>query len=292
MANIPGGADGRAHPQLGSVALQSGQVAAENVLADFAGKPRKSFHYHDKGIMAMIGRGAAIAEVGAHRHELHGVIAFSAWLGVHAMLMTGVRNRIDAFIAWGWDNFTSGHGPQVLDRSEAARIDWGDDETPAAPAAAGVSSMSLPWPVRSVIAGAAGTTTMTLAYAAERRLRKSHHGQLDYDDSLVPGQIVASVMHLPHVTDREDHELGLALRWGYGSAFGIMHGLLHRRLREPWAAAVFGGMLMSATVSLFPLLGRTPPPWRWPADVLATSLGTHVAYVTAVAVVDDAVRRV
>ena len=139
VANIPGGADGRAHPQLGSVALQSGQAAAENVLADFAGKPRESFHYHDKGIMAMIGHGAAIAEVGAHRHELHGVIAFSAWLGVHAMLMTGVRNRIDAFIAWGWDSFSSSHGPQVLDRSDAARIDWGDDETAAEPAAAGVS---------------------------------------------------------------------------------------------------------------------------------------------------------
>ena len=39
--------------------------------------------------------------------------------------MTGVRNRVDAFIAWGWDYFTSGRGPQVLDRSEAARIDWG-----------------------------------------------------------------------------------------------------------------------------------------------------------------------
>jgi len=34
-------------------------------------------------------------------------------------------------------------------------------------------------------------------------------------------------------------------------------------------------MLMSATLTLFPLLGRTPPPWRWPPDVLATSLGTH-----------------
>ena len=78
------------HPQLGSVALQSGAWAADNILADAAGKPRKSFHYHDKGIMAMIGRGAAIAEVGPHRHELHGVIAFSAWLGVHAALMTGV----------------------------------------------------------------------------------------------------------------------------------------------------------------------------------------------------------
>jgi hypothetical protein len=151
--------------------------------------------------------------------------------------------------------------------------------------------MTLPWPVRSVIAGAAGTTTMTLAYAAERRLRSRHSGPLDYDDSLVPGKIVASIMHLPHVTDREDHELGLALRWGYGSAFGIAHGLLHRRLREPWAAAAFGTMLMSATFSLFPLLGRTPPPWRWPAAMLATSLGTHLAYVTAVAVVDDAVRR-
>ena len=151
--------------------------------------------------------------------------------------------------------------------------------------------MSLAWPIRSVIAGAAGTTTMTLAYAAERRLRASRTGPLDYDDSLVPGKIVASIMHLPHVTDREDHELGLALRWGYGSAFGLMHGLLRHRLREPWAAGVFGGMLMSATVTLFPLLGRTPPAWRWPADVLATSVGTHVAYVTAVAVVDDAGRR-
>jgi hypothetical protein len=48
---------------------------------------------------------------------------------------------------------------------------------------------------------------------------------------------------------------------------------------------------MTATFSLFPLLGRTPPPWRWPADVMATCLGTHVAYVAAVATVDDRVRR-
>jgi NADH dehydrogenase len=128
MANIPS-PDGHTHPQLGSVALQSGVWAADNVLADFAGKPRKPFHYKDKGIMAMIGRGAAIAEVGPHRHELHGPIAFSAWLGVHALLMTGVRNRVDAFINWGWDYFSSDRGPQVLDREGAARIDWGEDTT-------------------------------------------------------------------------------------------------------------------------------------------------------------------
>ena len=129
IANIPS-PDGHTHPQLGSVALQSGVWAAENILADAAGKPRKSFHYHDKGIMAMIGRGAAIAEVGAHRHELHGVIAFSAWLGVHASLMTGVRNRVDAFINWGWDYFTKSRGPQVLDRADIAKIDWDEDVAP------------------------------------------------------------------------------------------------------------------------------------------------------------------
>ncbi len=148
------------------------------------------------------------------------------------------------------------------------------------------------WPLRSVLAGAAGTATMTAAYALERRLRGSrHHGPLDYDDSLVPGQIVAAVMHLPHVTDKEDQELGLLLRWSYGSAFGLLHGKLRRVVGEPWASALFGGTLITATFTLFPLLGRTPPPWRWPPDMLATSLGTHAAYVAAVAAVDDAVRR-
>jgi NADH dehydrogenase len=129
VANIPD-RHGEPLPQLGSVALQSGAWVADNVLADFAGKPRKAFHYHDKGIMAMIGRGAAVAEVGPHRHELHGHIAHTAWLGVHAQLMTGVRNRIDAFVAWGWTAASSGRGPQVLDRSEAARIDWDHEQAP------------------------------------------------------------------------------------------------------------------------------------------------------------------
>jgi hypothetical protein len=151
--------------------------------------------------------------------------------------------------------------------------------------------MALAWPLRSVLAGTAGTATMTLAYAAERRLRPHMQGPLDYDDSLVPGQIVASIMHLPHVTAREDRELGLILRWSYGSAFGLWHGALRRLIAEPWASVAFGGTLMSATLTLFPLLGRTPPPWRWPVDVLATSIGTHVAYVSAVAAVDDGIRR-
>ena len=145
----------------------------------------------------------------------------------------------------------------------------------------------MPWLVRSVLAGAAGTAVMTVVYEAERRIRHSRRG-LDYDDSIVPGQIVAGILHLHNVTPREDVELGMALRMGYGSAFGIWHGLLRMRLSEPWAGLAFGATLLGATFTAFPVLGRTPPPWRWPPDVLATALGTHAAYAATVAIVDDA----
>jgi len=126
IANIPehGGA---ALPQLVSVALQSGRWAADNILADFEGNPRKPFVYHDKGIMAMIGRGAAIAEVGKRHHEIHGQLAHMAWLGVHASLMTGTKAKIEAFVDWAWDGFSKTGCPHVLDRGDAAQIDWDDD---------------------------------------------------------------------------------------------------------------------------------------------------------------------
>jgi hypothetical protein len=142
------------------------------------------------------------------------------------------------------------------------------------------------WPARSVLAGAAGTAVLSASYKIDHRLHPLRRGPLDYDDSLVPGEIVANILHLSHVSGREEAELGLALRWSYGSAFGLWHGLLRRRLAEPWASLAFGATLMSLTLTMFPLLGRTPPPWRWPRGYLATSFATHAAYVAAVAGVD------
>jgi NADH:ubiquinone reductase (H+-translocating) len=126
FANIQG-ADGHPLPQLGSVAQQCGEWTANNILAEIAGKGRTAFRYHDKGIMAMIGRDAAVAEIGRKRHELDGPVAFAAWLGVHALLMSGVRSRIEAFIDWGWSYFSRTRPIQVLDRSNEKRIDWQED---------------------------------------------------------------------------------------------------------------------------------------------------------------------
>jgi NADH dehydrogenase len=129
--------DGEAYPQLGSVAMQAGGAVAASISARIAGSPPPGFHYHDKGIMAMIGRHAAVAELGSHHHELHGPVAFSAWLGVHAWLMSSNRARIDSFISWAWDAFSKNRMPGFIDAPDEPRIDWGDrDEAPASDSAA------------------------------------------------------------------------------------------------------------------------------------------------------------
>ncbi|HWD65302.1 MAG TPA: hypothetical protein VG405_09015 [Solirubrobacteraceae bacterium] len=143
----------------------------------------------------------------------------------------------------------------------------------------------LPWPVTSVVAGAAGTAALSLSYAIERRVRRTR--QADYDDSLVPGGIVCSILHLHQVTQRFEYEAGMGLRWTYGSGFGLLHGWLRRRIDEPAASAAFGGVLLTMTFTMFPLLGHTPPPWRWPRGYVTSELLTHAAYVGAVALVDS-----
>jgi NADH dehydrogenase len=129
VANVP--ADdkgGPALPQLGSVAQQSGRWAAENILRERRGEPTKPFAYKDKGIMAMIGRNAAVAEVGKHRHQVEGPVAFAAWLGVHAMLLSGAHSKTDAFLSWAWDYFDRDHAATVEASATPHRIAWGDDE--------------------------------------------------------------------------------------------------------------------------------------------------------------------
>jgi hypothetical protein len=44
------------------------------------------------------------------------------------MLLSGTRNKIDAFMAWGWDYFSKDRTTAMVDRPDAARIDWGDDD--------------------------------------------------------------------------------------------------------------------------------------------------------------------
>jgi NADH dehydrogenase len=132
IANIPN--KDAWYPQLGSVALQSGGAAAKTIQSLIKGTTPKPFSYLDKGTMAMIGRGAAVAQVKGI--ELHGKLAFTAWLGVHAALVTGGSNRVDAFKSWAVDYFGKERAPEPLDRSGTPRMQWEDDDTREAAAVA------------------------------------------------------------------------------------------------------------------------------------------------------------
>ena len=126
VANIPS-RDGDPLPQLGSVAQQSGRWAAENILRERRNHATKPFSYKDKGIMAMIGRNAAVAEVGKRHHEVEGPLAFAAWLGLHAILLSGAHSKTDAFLSWAWDYFDRDHAAIIEASSAPQRIAWGDD---------------------------------------------------------------------------------------------------------------------------------------------------------------------
>ncbi|WP_027344602.1 NAD(P)/FAD-dependent oxidoreductase [Hamadaea tsunoensis] len=126
VANIPFGDE--VLPQLGSVAQQAGRWAAENILLLSQGRAARPFHYRDKGIMAMIGRKAAVAEMGAHRHEIHGRVAFAAWLGVHAELLGNIGAELKAFVAWAEEFYVRPHHRSAAllepSRIDMPRIDW------------------------------------------------------------------------------------------------------------------------------------------------------------------------
>jgi NADH dehydrogenase len=87
-------------PQLGSVAQQAGKWAAHNIHADLTGGTRRPFEYVDKGYMAMIGRGAAVAEIGRKRIQLQGPLAFVSWLLVHLALLSGFQQKVRALFSW------------------------------------------------------------------------------------------------------------------------------------------------------------------------------------------------
>jgi NADH:ubiquinone reductase (H+-translocating) len=92
-------------PQLGSVALQSGEHAGETIARRIAGKEPKPFKYKDKGTMATIGRGAAVVQMLAGR-TMTGKKAQVAWGAVHLALLPTNEDRAKAVVDWAGATFT------------------------------------------------------------------------------------------------------------------------------------------------------------------------------------------
>jgi NADH dehydrogenase len=103
---------GRVLPGLAPVAMQMGSHAARVILADLAGKKRPPFRFHDKGQLAVIGRGRAVADLG--RLRFGGFVAWLIWIFVHIAYLIGFRNRIIVLMEWGWSYFTFQRGARLI----------------------------------------------------------------------------------------------------------------------------------------------------------------------------------
>jgi NADH dehydrogenase len=105
--------DGQPLPQLAQPALQMGRFAAEQIIRLAAGQPPARYSYHDKGIMATIGRRSAVAQL-RFGIRFRGTLAWLAWLGLHLVTLLGSRNRIITLVNLSYRYLTWGHGGAVL----------------------------------------------------------------------------------------------------------------------------------------------------------------------------------
>jgi NADH dehydrogenase len=107
----------RALPQLGSVALQAGEHVAGNIARLVEGRPTEPFRYHDKGMMATIGRGAAVAQTHGGR-TLKGRTAWLAWGAVHLALLSTGEDRAKAAVDWAWAGFSHERSGRISVRTD------------------------------------------------------------------------------------------------------------------------------------------------------------------------------
>jgi NADH:ubiquinone reductase (H+-translocating) len=99
-------------PGICPVAIQMGEYAARTIQCDLAGEPRRAFRYWDKGQLAVIGRGRAVADI----WKLHfgGFLAWLIWTFVHIFFLIGFRNRVMVMLQWAWSYLTYGRGARLI----------------------------------------------------------------------------------------------------------------------------------------------------------------------------------
>jgi NADH:ubiquinone reductase (H+-translocating) len=109
--------DGGLVPGVCQGGMQMGTYAAEMILRDLKGKPRKPFRYFDKGNLATIGRARAVADIFGLKFS--GLLAWLIWVFVHVLYLIGFRNRIVVMIQWAWAYLMYQRGARLITGDDA-----------------------------------------------------------------------------------------------------------------------------------------------------------------------------
>ena len=104
---------GKPLPQVAQVAIQGARHVARCIRRHGLGRPYKPFHYHDHGMMATIGRRAAVAEIPGGL-KLRGTLGWVSWLAVHLVFLVGFRNRVVVLVNWAWNYISWDRASRVI----------------------------------------------------------------------------------------------------------------------------------------------------------------------------------
>ena len=85
-------------PMLAPVAKHQGRMVAKNIIRILENKPMEPFEYHNRGVMATIGRNKAVVDL--PNYKFQGVFAWFVWMFIHIFSLVGFRNKIVTFIEW------------------------------------------------------------------------------------------------------------------------------------------------------------------------------------------------
>ena len=99
----------RGHPQVANVAINQAKNLANNLRwmeMKSNGRQLEEFEYHDKGSMATVGRNLAVADIPKPKMHFGGFTAWLIWMGLHLVLILGVKNRLQVFINWIYNYIT------------------------------------------------------------------------------------------------------------------------------------------------------------------------------------------
>ena len=106
--------NGQPLPMLSTVAIQQGHAAAKNIQLMMEGKEPKAFHYKDPGLLATVGRNAAVARI--FGVSFSGFIAWVIWVFLHIYRIIGFRNRLVVMFNWAWDYFFYDNQARLITR--------------------------------------------------------------------------------------------------------------------------------------------------------------------------------
>jgi NADH:ubiquinone reductase (H+-translocating) len=122
VGDLAGAGDGKGGllPQVAQPAIQEGKHAALQIGRILNGEPRTGFEYKDKGIMATIGRNAAVTEL-PNGARFRGVLAWYMWLALHLVYIIGFRSRVAVLVNWMWSYLTYDRHARIIVAVEPSR---------------------------------------------------------------------------------------------------------------------------------------------------------------------------